>query len=676
VKPTCRVSLVALAALFCARAEAHPRNEVPLRRLPAWALEAMALPLPSTQAPAVVAFEELEVQPVVASGVRETRRRAVRVVSPAGLKREGEDVLQYQADDQVLSYRVWTVSPEEVARAIDDKDDVDDVPAIPGFSGYSDVRLRVARVPGLEVSGWKISESVVVRALDLGADAHLFGDVDVPTVLSRVVLRTPPGWSRAWTARRAPGLVPEISAETASFTLRDLSPLVLEPLGPPVRDLLPVVWLRWGSPDGKRGFAGWADVARWAADLSEPALTEMGGVAARASALRPADPAGLIPALRRAFEHAARDVRYVSIQLGIGGYRPEAPARVETSLYGDCKAKATLLRALLQSWGLRTYSVIVATHSWGEVDPEVPTPAQFNHMIAAVALPAEMAPAPWPTLDVPEVGRLLFLDPTGSQGDAWDLGDEVQGTLALLVHPQAPQLVRLPLQPAATACESRTLRGRLDETGELLEAEVDTRYVGTRAANWRWQFAGTSEQQRREVMAREIQRTIPGTAVTAYRVEGTESFETAVHELLDLRGGRVGRRAGDLLVVEPGRLAARALDPLPATPRRWPLHLGAPRRYEVEVALHAPAGRTPEDLPPAASLRTAFLEGHAAWSFEEGCLVYRRQVELAGGTLAPEDYPAFREALRTVQGWDAAGIVLAVADQRASATSTPKSTQR
>jgi hypothetical protein len=471
-------------------------------------------------------------------------------------------------------------------------------------------------------------------------------------------LRTPPGWSRDWIARRASGLEKTAERDSTSFTLTDLEPPQREPRGPVLRDLLPVVWVRWHSPDGSRGFRSWADVARWAGDLSEPVMETMGDASARAQALRPAAPGNILAAIRAAFEHAARDVRYVSIQLGMGGYRPEPPGQVEANRYGDCKAKATLLRALVHSWGLQTFSVIVATRSAGEVDPEVPTPAQFDHMIAAVALPPEIGPAPWATVEVPDVGRVLFLDPTASQGDAWDLSEEAQGTLALLVHPTAPQLVRLPVQPPTASGGGRVLRGKIDARGALAEGRIEDRYTGTRAAEVRCYYAGASQQQHRDAVARDVQETIPGTTVADYRIEGLQSFDLPVLEILDLRGGRVGKRIGELLVLEPGRLAPTPFEALPAPPRRWPLRVGSPRRLEVEIVLDLPAELEPEALPAAASLDTAMISGQAAWGFEEGRLIYRRRADLMGGTIAPEDYPAFRDALHTVQAWDATGVVL------------------
>ena len=50
-----------------------------------------------------------------------------------------------------------------------------------------------------------------------------------------------------------------------------------------------------------------------------------------------------------------RDVRYVGIELGIGGYQPHPAAEVFAHRYGDCKDKATLLRSMLREIGVDSY---------------------------------------------------------------------------------------------------------------------------------------------------------------------------------------------------------------------------------------------------------------------------------------------------------------------------------
>src|SRR5206468_12881899 len=64
---------------------------------------------------------------------------------------------------------------------------------------------------------------------------------------------------------------------------------------------------------------------------------------------------------------AQRDVRYVAIEIGIGGYQPHAAGEVFANRYGDCKDKVTALSAMLREIGVESYYVIVSTYR-GVVD--------------------------------------------------------------------------------------------------------------------------------------------------------------------------------------------------------------------------------------------------------------------------------------------------------------------
>ena len=81
-----------------------------------------------------------------------------------------------------------------------------------------------------------------------------------------------------------------------------------------------------------------------------------------------------------------RNIRYVGIEIGIGGLQPHTAEDVFRNRYGDCKDKATLLRAMLESVGIHSTWVLVDTRR-GFVDPKIPS-VDGNHAIAAIEIPA------------------------------------------------------------------------------------------------------------------------------------------------------------------------------------------------------------------------------------------------------------------------------------------------
>src|SRR2546429_9895187 len=88
-----------------------------------------------------------------------------------------------------------------------------------------------------------------------------------------------------------------------------------------------------------------------------------------------------------------QDIRYVAIELGIGGIQPHAAGEVFQHHYGDCKDKATLMGAMLKEIGVDSYYVIINSER-GSVTPETPAHKDgFDHAIIAVKLPDSVVDA-------------------------------------------------------------------------------------------------------------------------------------------------------------------------------------------------------------------------------------------------------------------------------------------
>jgi hypothetical protein len=108
---------------------------------------------------------------------------------------------------------------------------------------------------------------------------------------------------------------------------------------------------------------------------------------------------------RRIYDYVAKDFRYVSLSFGVGRFQPHAASEVLAAGYGDCKDKHTLLQALLRAAGIQSYPVLIGFGR--KLDADVPSPAQFNHVITAAKMGTD-----WTWLDatqeVAPYGHLLY----------------------------------------------------------------------------------------------------------------------------------------------------------------------------------------------------------------------------------------------------------------------------
>jgi tetratricopeptide (TPR) repeat protein/transglutaminase-like putative cysteine protease len=125
-------------------------------------------------------------------------------------------------------------------------------------------------------------------------------------------------------------------------------------------------------------FTDWQQVATWYAKLQSGRAAPDVSVKQKAAELTQSAKTQEEKAWRL-YDFVARNIRYVSLSFGLGRLQPHTANEVLNNSYGDCKDKHTLLQAMLAAEGIQSYPVLI--HSDRKFDPDVPSPAQFDHVI-------------------------------------------------------------------------------------------------------------------------------------------------------------------------------------------------------------------------------------------------------------------------------------------------------
>ncbi|GEQ86931.1 hypothetical protein ULMS_24390 [Patiriisocius marinistellae] len=89
------------------------------------------------------------------------------------------------------------------------------------------------------------------------------------------------------------------------------------------------------------------------------------------------------------YEYMQNKTRYISIQVGIGGWQPSAAQEVDELGYGDCKGLTNYTKALLDTQNIPSYYTIVDSGSDGRDIEEDFVAMQGNHVILTVPLEEE-----------------------------------------------------------------------------------------------------------------------------------------------------------------------------------------------------------------------------------------------------------------------------------------------
>jgi len=90
-------------------------------------------------------------------------------------------------------------------------------------------------------------------------------------------------------------------------------------------------------------------------------------------------------------DYVQNEIRYTSINGGIGSFKPTSPDKVLQRRYGDCKDKSLLLVRLLRELGLdESYPVLVNSGSGKNLDNYLPGSSLFNHVIVKTEIDDEV----------------------------------------------------------------------------------------------------------------------------------------------------------------------------------------------------------------------------------------------------------------------------------------------
>ncbi len=341
-------------------------------------------------------------------------------------------------------------------------------------------------------------------------------------------------------------------------------------------------------------------------------------------------------------DFARRQVRYVAVEVGIGGYRPYPPAEVLGRGWGDCKDKAVLLIELLREAGIEAYPALIRAGAEGRLDRDFPAVDQFNHVI--VAVPAEgldLAP------DDPVTGGYLFIDATQIQGGLRWLSPWVQDQDALVVSgPAGGELVRTPVR-ADLELRHAEVDLALDAAGNA-DGEARVTFSGHVGASLVDLMAAGPPEPVESVGRQLLALLLPGVAVRDLRwaqetgdLPGFSFAAKIVMPALLQRAGDGGGApaSGPISLPLPGE----AMTPPPSllADRTLPV-VAAPGRRSITWRLRLPAGWCPVE-PQEDAFENALGGFRQSVSSAGGAVTIERSTVLAARWIDPAAFPALKD---------------------------------
>lgn len=339
------------------------------------------------------------------------------------------------------------------------------------------------------------------------------------------------------------------------------------------------------TPIWHRGYAGvhvadrvsWAEVADLfrEAYLPPPELpaeleAQVAGIAARhaTAAERTPEALRLVQSL----------LRYHSVGVGEGGFRPRPVEAIWATRYGDCKDASRLLASVLRSLGVDAVPALVDTRYGAGIGEGLAHPTAFDHCIVRVLIDGEIR---WldPTLS-PQAGDLYHLTP-------------LRFFYALPLMENATLEV-MPDPPAITVCDTRETWTFSKTAAGPARLEMRTVYRDWRADDIRRWIAndGLANVSRRMREGLEAEYGSLAELAPLGVVDDTVLNSLVLEEAYEVERPLQKIDAETFNFVSRDDVVGPALANVESARRLEPISLNTPRRVVTERVFNLPASIT------------------------------------------------------------------------------------
>ncbi|MBV6441575.1 MAG: DUF3857 domain-containing protein [Haliscomenobacteraceae bacterium CHB4] len=325
-----------------------------------------------------------------------------------------------------------------------EKKEIEDRSAINGFSIYEDDRMRILHVNHDRYPYTVVFEYEIKYRDLLGYDDWDIQQFGTAVERARLAVTLPSEiklYHKSLNIKLKPVVTPDKGKTRYEWEVENLPAVKQEPYAPSAYEILPQVLL---SPsvfkaDGYTGsMASWKEFGQFQYELAKGRDELSPALKAKVRELT-ADSKTGSEKIAALYRYLQENTRYVSIQLGIGGWQPFDAQYVEKNKYGDCKALSNFMKALLKEAGINSCPAIVkAGDSFYDISEDFTTSA-FNHVI--LYIPSEET----------------WLECTSDDFPPNYLGNFTAGRKVLLVTEQGGKIASTPaLSAAANTADNHT----------------------------------------------------------------------------------------------------------------------------------------------------------------------------------------------------------------------------
>lgn len=439
--------------------------------------------------------------------------------------------------------------------------------------------------------------------------------------------------------QQAPKIVDNPIEKSWTWKINNLKSVVSEPFGPKYYEITPSIRLSPSSialKKWKGSMATWKEFGAFIYNLnkgrgvlSDELKATISKLTAKANTNK--------EKIDILYKYLQDNTRYVSVQLGIGGFQTFDAAYVEKNKYGDCKALTYFMRSMLEAVDIKAYPALINSGGERRFFDENFSYAAFNHVI--LTIPSEN----------------YWLECTSNHYPPNYIGDGNLNRNALLITEEGGKLVSTPkLSPEDNQTLTTTSIQLATDGSAVVTGTCSA--TGKKQERYRYLENSFSEKERQDWFYKAQNYTVA--ELEYLKIRSSQNLPDAKMKY-KTKIKRYASKAGKRLFVPVNIINTIGKVPNKMEDRSHKVVLSNEDFQIDTIHITLPEGYKVESLPEKEiNLQSDFAEYSSKISLSKNKLTLVRILKRKASILAAEEYNSVRNFYKNIAKSDGMKIVL------------------
>lgn len=627
--------------------------------IPHWIMNHLSTNQPSypEEATNVILFYQTEVHVTKRGALLEHHKQIVKV-----LKKEDEsarvEMIHFEQGEKIKQFNAYHINA--LNQVVENQSREKLVySTIYTENDYDDAKQAISAFQDVDEGHILAYDYIIERKPLLNNYIFTFQPTRMPVLFSRFILNVPKGWTYQYFIPKFKNQVKaEIAPNRGVWTCIDLHFQAPESYSPPFYYSKCMLYLNFTPPrQSAADIASWHDFAYFMRRLWYKKTIAGDRIAETVQVFQSSE-TNVSGCITRAADFIQKKIRYISIQMGIGGFEPQSAISTFNNRYGDCKAHSALFISIMTELGLKAFPVFVCTKNDGHVYQQFPF-SYFNHVIVAIDLNSSVEILSKFADSAARTDRFLIFDPTAEKVPIGQVPSSLQGTHGFIIEPDTAYFIKIPKHPLSLETSRRCIKLQLSENGDIV-MNYHLLATGSEAASHRYYWAAMSPNEQKLALFQQWSDNFFGLKIDSlelFNLDNVEKPFSMKYKLL-AQNYNYASMQDSLLAFKPYIFSTTKFQPLPSKAREKDIYLGRPYCQVDSIRFEFPPTWRIKELPIDQKKQLLDLYFKVCYDVSGNAINIVRRYKKGNDLISKDNYTQFRDFLIQIYAADQARILL------------------